>query len=407
MLGNKKLLKKIFSVLSSSMVLAYTAVPPVTCININDTKNSKAVLQMRKKELSKQLQEASNKVQKEAENKESLDKQIKLAEEQIDVSNDYIHKLEEEISEAECEIEKIQEDIKQKIIALKKSLSAIYVAGDTSTIDIVLGAKDFEDFLDKIDIVRSVGQTIKKLIDDLHSDLEKVENKKNEILNTKAEKEKEKAELEKSKSDLQVLYDKSEKLLSQLQESEKDVKRRIDENDAEIKAVDAKIRKYYEQQKRLEEEEKRRRAAGQKPLVPSRPPIKHTGGFVWPVPGYHKITSGFDDSQNRSRVHGAIDIAGAGIYGSQVVASGSGRVIIANAGGWGGGYGKHVVIDHGDGKSTLYGHMSNVYVKPGQSVSAGQQIGNVGNTGFSTGPHLHFEYRVKGVRTDPKYILSY
>lgn len=406
-LGNKKLLRKAFSVLSSSMVLVYSAAPPLMCATITENQNSKAMLQIRRKELKKKLQEASSKVNKEAENKDSLDKQIKIAEEQIDVSNNYITKLEEEISAAEAEIERIQEDIKAKIKTLKKSLSAIYVAGDTSTIDIVLGAKDFEDFLDKVDIVRSVGQTIKKLIDDLHNDLEKVEKKKKEISDTKAEKEKEKESLEKNKSDLQVLYDKSEKLLSELQESERDVKRKIDQNDAEIKAVDAQIQKYYDEQKRLQEEENRRRQAGQKPLIPSRPAVKHTGGYIWPVPGYYKITSGFNDSQGRAHVHGAIDIAGAGIYGSDIVASGSGRVIIANANGWGGGYGKHVVIDHGNGKSTLYGHMSNVNVKAGQTVSAGQKIGNVGNTGFSTGPHLHFEYRVNGVRTNPSCILSY
>lgn len=128
--------------------------------------------------------------------------------------------------------------------------------------------------------------------------------------------------------------------------------------------------------------------------------------FVWPVPGYTTVTSGFNDGQGRAHVHGAIDIAGAEIYGAKVVASNSGRVMVANADGWGGGYGKYVVIDHGKGKSTLYGHMSSVNVKNGDKVSVGQKIGNVGNTGFSTGPHLHFEYRVNGVRTDPAKILD-
>ena len=131
-----------------------------------------------------------------------------------------------------------------------------------------------------------------------------------------------------------------------------------------------------------------------------------TGKFVWPVPGYYNITSGFNESAGREHVHGAIDIGGAGIYGCDVVASGSGKIIIASSEGWGGGYGKHVVIDHGNGKSTLYGHMSLVSVKPGQEISAGEKIGNVGNTGFSTGPHLHFEYRENGVRTNPAHILE-
>ena len=122
------------------------------------------------------------------------------------------------------------------------------------------------------------------------------------------------------------------------------------------------------------------------------------------------ISSGFSDTQNRSHVHGAIDIAGRGIYGANIVASAAGKVIMVNSvvnsqGQGGGGYGKFVVIDHGNGISTLYGHMSGVAVSKGQSVSQGQVIGNVGSTGFSTGPHLHFEYRVNGVRRNPLEIV--
>ncbi len=128
--------------------------------------------------------------------------------------------------------------------------------------------------------------------------------------------------------------------------------------------------------------------------------------FVWPVPGYKTITSGFNDKEKRTHIHGAIDISGKGIYDAKVVASGEGKVIVANTDSWGGGYGKYVVIDHGDGENTLYGHMSKVTVKTGESVSAGQKIGNVGNTGLSECPHLHFEYRINGVRTNPACILD-
>ena len=101
--------------------------------------------------------------------------------------------------------------------------------------------------------------------------------------------------------------------------------------------------------------------------------------------------------------HGGIDIAGGGIYGRPVYASRGGTVIAAN---WGNtGYGNYVIIDHGDGYASLYGHCSNLCVSTGQTVSKGQQIANVGSTGNSTGPHLHFEIRKNGVKVNPSNYL--
>ncbi len=406
LLRGKKIIRNLISVmLSGAVFLCYISCPVISAFSMEEHEISKTELQKKKKELGKELQQAAAEVKDEAKNKNSLDKKIQVVQSQIDVSNNYINNLENEIINVRKQIAEIRESMKEKIILLKKSLSSIYVAGDTSTLDIILGAKDFEDFLDKADIVRSVSQTIKKLIDDLQNDLSKIEKKEQEIIENKKEQENEKTSLEKSRSDLQELFDQSEKLLSELQESEQEVKREIDQNDAEIKAIDAQIRKYHEEQRRKAEEEARRRAAEGKP--PLQDKLLYKGGFIWPVPGYYKITSGFGDTQNRAHVHGAVDIAGRGIYGACIIASAPGTVILSNTDGRGGGYGNYVVVDHGGGVSTLYGHMSSVAVSAGQKVSAGQQLGNVGNTGFSTGPHLHFEYRVNGIRVNPREILSY
>ena len=197
----------------------------------------------------------------------------------------------------------------------------------------------------------------------------------------------------------------------------------IDQNDAEIKAIDAQITRYYEEQRRREEEERRKqeqqrqqqkqqqkqqsaKSSNSSSGVATSEVTVSKGGYAWPVPGFRYISSGFYDCINRSHMHSAIDIAGKGIYGSNIVSATDGIVIMSNTlvnerGQGGGGYGKFVVIDHGNGVSTLYGHMSNVVVSPGQRVSRGQVIGQVGSTGFSTGPHLHFEFRVNGVRQNP------
>ena len=115
-------------------------------------------------------------------------------------------------------------------------------------------------------------------------------------------------------------------------------------------------------------------------------------GLVWPVNG--TITSGF--GMRWGRMHEGIDIAGAG--GTAIAAAAAGTVIVA---GWVGGYGNMVVIDHGGGISTGYGHMSSLAVSVGQAVGQGTVVGGMGTTGHSTGVHLHFEVRVNGTAVNP------
>ncbi len=115
-------------------------------------------------------------------------------------------------------------------------------------------------------------------------------------------------------------------------------------------------------------------------------------GFVWPVDG--PITSSF--GLRWGRMHEGIDI-GVG-FGTPIRAAAAGTVIHA---GWLGGYGNLVVVDHGGGLSTAYGHQQEIYVSSGQQVDQGTVLGEVGSTGNSTGPHLHFEVRVNGSAVDP------
>jgi murein DD-endopeptidase MepM/ murein hydrolase activator NlpD len=118
--------------------------------------------------------------------------------------------------------------------------------------------------------------------------------------------------------------------------------------------------------------------------------VKGSGTFSWPTSG--NITQQFWGG------HRAIDIGS--WVGAPVKSADSGYVVLAG-GGWNGGYGNHVIIDHGNGFATLYAHLNSIFVKPGESVSRGQQIGTVGNTGNSTGPHLHFEIRYQGTARNP------
>jgi murein DD-endopeptidase MepM/ murein hydrolase activator NlpD len=125
-----------------------------------------------------------------------------------------------------------------------------------------------------------------------------------------------------------------------------------------------------------------------------------SGKFLWPVPSLHTITSSF--GTRWGEFHKGIDISGSGAYGRTIVASDGGVVSLA---GWNDGYGKCVIINHRNGKKTLYGHCSSLLVSNGEAVSRGQPIAKIGSTGHSTGSHLHFEIISGGSNVNPlKYV---
>lgn len=127
-----------------------------------------------------------------------------------------------------------------------------------------------------------------------------------------------------------------------------------------------------------------------------------TGNFIWPLPHTHSISSYME--WRWGRMHNGIDIAGGGDYGMPIIASDGGTVIWS--GDDGGGYGNYVMIDHGNGYTTVYGHASSLACSTGDYVSQGQTIAYVGSTGNSTGPHLHFEIRSNGEYLDPLGFVS-
>ncbi len=128
---------------------------------------------------------------------------------------------------------------------------------------------------------------------------------------------------------------------------------------------------------------------------PAPAPAYSSSGYIWPF--YSSI------SQYFSSYHRGIDIDGFGRYGATIVAAADGTVVLAAYQDWG--YGNYVIIQHGDGSRTLYAHLSEIWVSQGQYVSQGQGIGALGSTGYSTGPHLHFEIQIGGVAVDPLAYL--
>lgn len=327
--------------------------------------------------------------------KDALQDEIDTVQAQIDVYNGQLTEVENRLSEIEAQKEQKQNDLENTKQTFMTRLRAMYVSGDNSMLNVLLSANDFGDFLYRDQLLSSVTDHDNAIMEQLKADIKAVEE-----LETQANEEKQEIQSIKSKVDAKraELGDRMKEMnavISELEGQKSGLEDQLDEYAAAIDEFEAKI------QAEAAAAKKNSSSASQSPSY-SGGAKPNAGGWVWPCPGFYYISSYVGPRWGRT--HNGLDIAGGSIYGKPIVAARAGTVIDA---GWNsGGYGNYVMINHGDGFITIYGHMSSVAASNGQSVSAGQVIGYVGNSGRSTGPHLHFEVRLNGSVEDPLDYVS-
>ena len=403
---------------------------------ISDAKEKVEEYQAQQDEYDKQIKDTEDDIAKEEENQKAIKKQMDTVQKTIQSLDDYISELQGNIDNLNAQITETQKlvdakkaEIDSGISNFKKRLRAMYIAGNDSYTSIILGAEDFYDVLMKIELVKRVANHDNKIIDELivvkneyEAAEKKLEEQKSAVEKEKATYDEQKEEKTKQREKLKALYAKSAEAQKALEEDKAIYEKKKDEIAKEQKTAEAQWAKLVEEaRKRAEEEAARRAAAAGQNDTPSGNTArtmggssKVTGNFKWPVPGFYNITYGV--GWRWGAYHAGIDIASSGIRGAQIVASDAGTVVQAEnycphdygkngSCGCGGGYGRHCIVDHGNGYMTLYGHMENCIVNVGDKVNQGQTLGYVGSTGFSTGAHCHFEVRLNGVAQDPeKYV---
>lgn len=370
---------------------------------------------------------------------QSLDKEIVSFDNQIKQLNNEISIIEEEITLAKGEIVKTNKKIDSSKEELSAKLRASYINGNYSTIEILMGSDSLASFLTRIEMMRRMSEEDKEVIDGFTSDVKKLkktkaelednkvklDDKKGEIVTAregKVSKKKElllkQKELDSSVVELEKNYAEVENVLAEIDESSAAYKSYIQKLEAEKAAADKEIEeiiKNYQATSQAVTEGTTLYAANADPNEPTagttKPPYTSNESWAWPTGNADvKISSGYgsrDPSVSGWGHHGGIDVVGKEygyIYNKPIYASRSGTVIAAV---WSNsGYGNYVVIDHGDGFSTVYAHCNSLSVTKGQYVQKGQHIANVGSTGNSTGNHLHFEVRYNGAKQNPMNYVS-
>lgn len=357
------------------IVLTLTTIFTVLMLMVSIPLYTFAVSQSDKNALKDKINNAENELknirnsQRDAKSElENLTIQVMDAESELNSLKVELSELESSIETKESEITEKQAEIKRKEKLLQERIVALYEAGDSTYLDVLLGSDSLLDFLSKYEIVQQIVDADTALITDLDNDKKALEN--------------EKAELEADKARVKELKDKQEIKSNELKILKKNKQSEVDKLSDEEKSKQSEIDKYNTAMEEIERQLSEIGKDAQERL--DRDGVKFDGSFIWPCNNKY-VTSRM--KWRWGRWHKGVDI---GARYENVYASASGYAYNATNPG---GYGTYIMIFHGDGYATLYGHLNSSHIRNGQYVSQGQVIATSGNSGGSTGAHLHFEIR--------------
>lgn len=327
-------------------------------------------------DIQKEIKEKKQELDKGEEKAEDLVNEIKELEESISSLDDQIQISEEKLVVLEQELVKAQKKVDEQNENLSDRLRAMYKNGSIGFLDVIMNSGSFSEFLTNFDLVQTIYASDKEVLEDLQKAHDEVEKKKNEVETLQANLKSSKALAKQEKAEVE--NQKAEVLKNNDALAEK-----LEDLESEADAIAAELA-----------------AKSKSGAISSSSTSKYSGGeFCWPVPSSSSISSGYGwriCPFHGNEFHPAIDIPASS--GAAVLAASGGTVIRSS---YNGGFGNCIIIDHGGGVTTWYNHLSSRYVSVGQTVSKGQQIGAVGSTGSSTGPHLDFRVYVNGSSRSP------
>lgn len=368
------------------------AAAAVTQADIDALKSDAKGLAQEKKDIQAQIDKLSTDISSTMERKRLLDGQISVTEQEITNKEEEIATYEDLIAQTAAELAdaEAKEDAQYELFC--KRVRAMEEQGKVEYWSVLFRASSFSDLLGRLDVVNEIMEYDQRVIDDLKTLQAITAEKKTELEGQKSASEEAKAELETKKRDLDSQRDSANALVTKLRAQQQEQEDALDDLSEEEEAVQGRIKALI---RKMEEEEAARRAAAGQSAPTSNP-----GGYIWPTSS-HYITSTVGGRASPGGIgstnHKGTDIGRVG-YNSNIYAAKDGQVIISE---YSKSYGNYVVVYHGSGNTTLYGHMSSRKVSVGQTVKQGDVLGITGSTGNSTGPHLHFEVKENNTIIDP------
>lgn len=315
---------------------------------------------------------------------EELDVEMNNAQKELDDIQAQINSLNGQIKEKEQKIEEAEQKQKEEEILLQKRVRAMYESGDTGYFKILLNSESITDFVKRCELVERMAKADQDLFAELADLKIQIEEEKKALESDKVVVEAAKKQEVANRDKLATSRSSKDSRVKLLEKDVAELQKQLDREKEESEAIERELRK----------------------LSGTSTVVSKNEAFIWPAayskvitckygPRIHPITK-------KAGTHTGIDIRAT--LGSSVYAAASGEVIKA---GWNTAYGNMIIIDHGNGITTLYGHASKLLVKVGDTVNQGDTIMKAGSTGYSTGPHLHFEVRKNGTPQDPKGYLDY
>jgi len=382
-----------------SLLLVFSTVMPVEASGqVERIQSELKKLQQQEKAAKKRIEDANQKIRRLSHERDAVNRQIRdldtkigRAEARLNRLNGKIKDTKQRLDQARKELAEAEERVAKRDELLKSRVRFMYENGHLSYLEVLFGANSFTDLLDRMQAIQLIINQDFQLLEKQKADRDAIAQKKTEIEQHLASLQKLKEEAAALKAKLEQEQQRKKALVAQIVNAIEETEEVEEEERARLIALAAERSKLQQQLRNA-----------QRTRTTSSRSYTGSGVFTWPVPSSTRVTSDFGyrihPIYKTRRMHAGIDIGAP--QGTPIVAAESGVVLVA---GWSGGYGNTVIIDHGGGVWTLYGHIRHggILVRVGQEVSRGQKIAEVGSTGNSTGPHLHFEVLVNGNPISP------